>query len=151
MSTAKRYSLHQGFGYQLSLLGQINSRRMEAGLKQLGLTRMMWCVLLAVVEEGLVRPSEIAEFIGINRTAASRTLRQMETDGLILRKSGKNDQRNTTVHVTKKGHALLNNAIPHAQEVARHIRSKLTTSEAEKLQELLTKLMVGEARDVSSL
>jgi DNA-binding MarR family transcriptional regulator len=47
-----------------------------------------WCILLAVEEEGLKNPSEIAQFVGIDRTATSRALRQLEDEGLIAREMG---------------------------------------------------------------
>lgn len=151
MSTVKRYDLHKGLAYQFSLLSQINTRRMERGLAELGLTRLMWCVLLAVIEEGKENPSDIAEFIGINRTAASRTFRQMEDRGLISRKSSLQDRRNTRLLATDKGHELLTQAIPHAKALSTRIRSKLSQDEQKSLEDILFKLLDGERKEVSSL
>ena len=72
------YRLHDSLGYRLTYAARLNERRFEAGLADLGLTRLMWCVLCALDFEGLSRPSDIAAFIGVDRTAISRCLRQME-------------------------------------------------------------------------
>lgn len=151
MSTNKRYDLHKGLAYQFSLLAQINTRRMERGLTDLGLTRLMWCVLLAIIEEGLENPSEIASFVGINRTAASRTFRQMQDKGLITRHATGSDGRKTQLQATNLGHDLLTKAIPHAKALSKRIRAKLTAQEERELEKLLIKLLDGERREVSSL
>lgn len=151
MSTVKRYDLHKGLAYQFSLLSQINTRRMERGLSELGLTRLMWCVLLAVIEEGKENPSDIAEFIGINRTAASRTFRHMEERGMIERRSSQKDRRNTRLLATDKGKDLLTQAIPHAKSLSQRIRGKLSEQEQKDLETILFKLLDGERKEVSSL
>jgi DNA-binding MarR family transcriptional regulator len=151
MKPHKRYSLHKGLGYRLSLLASINSRKIEAHLSQLGLTRLMWCVLLAIEEERLTQPSEIAEFIGINRTAASRTLRQMHERKLINRLPGRGDGRSIMVTATEKGRQALDESIPKAQVVAQEIRSKLSREELAVFEELVDKMLAGEIRDLAKL
>ena len=89
------YRLHASLGYNLSLAARLQERRLDDALKTLGLSRTTWCVLLAVGVEALTQPSEIATFIGIDRTATSRALRMMEADGLLTRESGRADKRTT--------------------------------------------------------
>ena len=151
MKKQKRYSLQKGLGYRLSLLASITSRKIETYLADLGLTRLMWCVLLAIEEEGLTQPSEIADFIGINRTAASRTLRQMHERKLINRLPGRDDGRNIVVTATEKGKKALDKAIPKALVVAQDIRSKLTEEEVAVFEGLVDKMLAGEIRDLSKL
>lgn len=151
MTKQKRYSLQKGLGYRLSLLASITSRKIETYLADLGLTRLMWCVLLAIEEEGLTQPSEIADFIGINRTAASRTLRQMHERKLINRLPGRDDGRNIVVSATEKGKEALDKAIPKALVVAQDIRSKLTEEEVAVFEGLVDKMLAGEIRDLSKL
>lgn len=151
MTPEKRFNLQKGLGYRLSLLASINSRKIESHLTELGLTRLMWCVLLAIEEEGLTQPSEIAEFIGINRTAASRTLRQMHERKLINRLPGRDDGRSILVTATEKGKQALEAALPKARIVAQEIRSKLTEEELAIFEELLDKMLAGESRDLSKL
>lgn len=151
MTKQKRYSLQKGLGYRLGLLASITSRKIETYLADLGLTRLMWCVLLAIEEEGLTQPSEIADFIGINRTAASRTLRQMHERKLINRLPGRDDGRNIVVTATEKGKKALDKAIPKALVVAQDIRSKLTEEEVAVFEGLVDKMLAGEIRDLSKL
>lgn len=144
MSNDNKYHLHQSLGYQLSLTSRLQERRFEEQLKTLGLTRITWCILLAVEVERLKHPSDIARFVGIDRTATSRALRQMEVAGMIRRGAGKVDGRTTTVALTEKGGELQASATPMARANARHWQDKLSKDESDELCRLLAKLRRGE-------
>ena len=134
------YRLHDSLGYQLTITARLQERRFDDWLKDLGLTRSTWCVLVSLQYEGLSRPSEIASFIGIDRTAISRTLRRMETEGLIERKIGKEDRRTTQVQATKLGRDTLARAAPIARKNAALIEENLTSDDAAELRRLLSKM-----------
>jgi MarR family transcriptional regulator, transcriptional regulator for hemolysin len=139
------YRLHASLGYHLSRAARVQERRLEEGLRTLGLTRTTWCILLAVGNESLVQPSEIAEFVGIDRTATSRALRAMEADGLISRAAGNDDGRTTAVRLTELGRAHLARGTPMAEANNAVMRARLTPAEAEELTRLLARLTEGEA------
>ena len=138
------YRLHQSLGYHLSVAARLQERRLDEGLKALGLTRITWCVLLAVGNEGLVHPSEIADFVGIDRTATSRALRQMEAAGMIARKTGANDRRMTAVRLTDRGCTLLQRGTPLAQANNAIMESRLSPQESARLLQLLRLMREGE-------
>lgn len=142
------YRLHDSILYQLTLTSRLQERRLDEGLRTLGLTRATWCVLLALEVEGLTRPSEIADFIGIDRTATSRALRQMEAAGWVARSGGTTDRRTTRVAITPEGAALVARATPIAEDNARHFLSKLPEGGPEELQQLMARMRAGEARDL---
>jgi len=148
MTAQTPYRLHESLLYQLTLTSRLQERRFEESLRGLGLTRITWCVLLAVAHEGRERPSDIAEFIGICRTAMSRALRQMEGEGWLQRRTGLPDRRTTTVALTPAGEAKLAAAIPLAQENARHFLAKITPADAAALALVLARLREGESRDL---
>lgn len=134
--------------YQLTLTSRLQERRLEEGLRRLGLTRLSWCVLLAVEVEGCSQPSEIAQFIGIDRTATSRALRQMEAKGWLARHTGAADRRTTRVALTVEGAALLAKAVPIAEDNAQHFLAKLPPEGAAQLQSLMADLRTGEAHNL---
>lgn len=138
------YKLHHSLGYKLSLAARVQERRLDESMKTLGLTRTTWCVLLAVGVEGHEQPSDIAEFIGIDRTATSRALRTMEESGLVTRKAGKGDRRTTQVALTQEGIRLIGQGIPFAQDNNAALQSRLSPAEHEHLHALLSKLTEGE-------
>ena len=143
------YRLHASLLYQLTLTSRMQERRLDEGLKALGLTRITWCALLAVENEGLSQPSEIAGFIGIDRTAMSRTLRQMEASGLVARRPAAGpDRRRTEVVLTDAGRGLLWRATPVAEANARHFLSRLAEPDREALRRILASLREGEPRNL---
>jgi len=152
MPRLPKYRLHQSLAYHLSLAARLPERRLDDFLKPLGLTRITWCVLLAVENEGLTRPSGIAEFVGIDRTATSRALRQMEEAGLLERRGATGgDRRVTEVALTPKGRALVAEGTPLAMRNNALISDKLSPEEERELERLLAKTIAGEARALPKL
>ncbi|MCI2398601.1 MarR family transcriptional regulator [Aliiroseovarius subalbicans] len=151
MSPRPPYRLHDAIGYQLTVTARMQERRFEAQLKTLDLTRITWCVLLAAQDEGLCHPSDIAAFIGIDRTATSRALRQMEGAGLITRGLGDNDRRTTRVTLTDLGRARLDQAVPMALASRNATETQLTPQELADLRRLLTKLRAGDDAPLTKL
>lgn len=140
METLEKYRLHNSVAYLLSVTSRQQERRLEEKLKELGLTRITWCVLLAVGNENLVHPSGIAKFVGIDRTATSRALRHMETDGLIARTTGSDDRRTTAVRLTEKGQEKLWAGTPFAVQNNIVIEDCLSQDELKELYRILDKL-----------
>lgn len=151
MTKVSSYHLHDSLGYQISLASRLQEKRFEESLKAVGLTRLSWCVLLAVGNEGLSQPSDIAQFIGIDRTATSRLLRQMEASGLIERIAGKEDKRTTFVHLTQNGVAALKRGEPCAHANNAYMANKLTAEETEEISRLLRKLAHGETTGLKTI
>jgi DNA-binding MarR family transcriptional regulator len=142
--TGPKFGLHNSIGHHITRTARLVERRVEGALREHGLTRVGWCVMLAVEEEGLKNPSEIAHFIGIDRTATSRALRQLEDEGLIGREMGREDRRTTEVSLTDEGRERLRAALPLCVENISHFNDKLTASEALELRRLLSRLAEGE-------
>lgn len=143
MPTTVPYRLHASLGYQLSLAARLQERRLENSLKSLGLTRITWCILLAIGNENLHQPSDIAGFVGIDRTATSRALRRMETNGLIERGSGPRDGRTRAAGLTDHGRKLLARGTPLAQENNDVLVASLSAVERRTLADLLKRTHAG--------
>lgn len=142
--TKPRFGLHDSISFHTSQTARLIERRVEEGLRNFGLTRAGWCILLAVGEDQLKNPSEIASFVGIDRTATSRALRQLEDEGLIARSIGRQDRRTTEVALTDEGRKRLTDAMPICSENIAHFNDKLSASERAELNRLLGKLRSGE-------
>ena len=104
-------------------------------------------MLLAVGNEALSQPSEIARFVEVDRTATSRALRQMEEAGVIERNAGEVDRRTTTVVLTRRGCERLRQGTPMAMRNNAIMEAKLGAADALELRRLLRRLTAGE--DVS--
>jgi DNA-binding MarR family transcriptional regulator len=142
--THGKFGLHDSVGHHVTRAARVIERRVEGQLRHFGLTRVGWCVLLAVAEEGKKHPSDIADFVGIDRTATSRTLRALEADGLIAREMGRDDRRTTEVRMTEMGESQFRAALPTCREATEHFHAKLSPEELLTLRRLLTKLTADE-------
>ncbi len=146
----KPYDLHASIGFQATLSARTFERRLEDGLKEIGLTRIQWCVLVAVGVEECKRPSQIAQFIGIDRTATSRALRSLDSAGFIERIPDRQDRRVTQVVLTQAGQDRLTQALPIATENNGYFSEKFDHEELETLGQLLIKLRAGEQSEISN-
>jgi DNA-binding MarR family transcriptional regulator len=142
--TQNKFGLHDSVGHHITRTARIIERRVEERLRPFGLTRVGWCVLLAVAEEGKKNPSDIAQFVGIDRTATSRALRVLETDGLIEREMGRDDRRTTEVRLTELGQSQFKAALPACRDAMAYFHAKLSDEELLTLRRLLAKLSTGE-------
>lgn len=137
------YRLHDSLGFRLSRAARIQERRLDHRLKRLGLTRVTWCVLLAVGNENLKQPTEIAGFAGVDRTAIWRALRQMQAAGLIDRISAHADGRKRAVVLTAKGEDCLNRGSPLAAANNAAMLERLGETDVEHMKALLDRLIEG--------
>jgi DNA-binding MarR family transcriptional regulator len=150
-SPSTPYRLHESLGYNLTLAARRQERRLDEKLRLIGLTRTTWCILLAVGNEGMTQPSDIAAFVGIDRTATSRALRSMESDGLLARHSGTEDRRTRQIELTEKGNRVLLKGTPFARENGRLLRALLTPDEHAELTRLLNVLIEGTPAELQSI
>lgn len=146
-----RYRLHESLGYRLSVSARQQERRLDEQLRRIGLTRTTWCILLAVGNEEMEQPSDIASFVGIDRTATSRALRQMEDAGLLARENGTEDRRTRQVRLTAKGRNCIEKGTPFARENNQRLAQTLSDSDLEELKDLLDRIIAADDRDLSAL
>lgn len=139
------YHLHQAFGYRISRLARLIERRFEEHLAAFDLTRLNWCILSALGHEHLIRPSDIADYIGVARPVISRSLRALEQAGLVERSTAKTDKREVRVQLTDKGRACLDQITPLAFEVADHFSCKLAPDDLARFETALVQLSDDEA------
>jgi len=150
-SPSQPYRLHQSLGYHLSLAARRQERRLEDKLRLIGLNRTTWCILLAIGNENLTQPSDIATFVGIDRTATSRALRGMENDGLVARASGREDRRTRRITLTDKGRRAVVKASPYARENGQLLAELMSAEEHAELLRLLGVIIDGTPADLSAI
>ncbi|NBN63925.1 MarR family winged helix-turn-helix transcriptional regulator [Pannonibacter tanglangensis] len=147
MDTRSPYRLHSRLGYRVSRLSRVIQVRIEAVLAPHGLTRLMWCVLTGVGEEGLHAPSELADYVGVTRPTMSRLLRTLEQRGYVQRRpvvSG--DARGVEIGLSEAGRQLVVDLRAPIDGVTRHFTDKLTAEQQAALMQAIDALMEGESR-----
>lgn len=145
------YELHKRLGYRVSRLSRIMQSKLEQILGGHRITRLAWCALTGVGEEGVATPSELATYIGITRPATSRLLRDLEARGLVARSNGSADGRSITLSLTDKGHAITREARVLVDEMNLHFKSKLEPEHLAQVLSGLEILSAGEDEELTHL
>jgi len=86
---------------------------------------------------GVMKPSEIAEWTQTERHNITTLTRRLMKDGLVLTKHSDKDRRSTEVILTDKGRETLNRVMPVARDLIEKIMSSLTETDAEKFSQML--------------
>lgn len=151
MNTLIKYDLQYSLGYRMTYVARLNERRFEGMIAEHGLSRLAWCVLCALEYEDLSRPSDIADFIGVDRAAISRVIGQMEAKDLITRRLAAGDARARAIEITALGRVRLAGGTAAAEDNAAHLRAQLSAEEFAALDAIVTKLMKGDASPLKGL
>lgn len=98
-------------------------------------------LMLAQSDELSMRPSDLADQIGLSRSATTRFIDRLESDGLVERRSCASDRRGTFVSLTPKGAQVFTEVGRiHLRVIDEHVGSHLTDDELAQLAELTGKL-----------
>lgn len=151
MDTLTKYDLQRSLGYRMTYVARLNERRFEGMIAEHDLSRLAWCVLCALEYEDLSRPSDIAEFIGVDRAAISRIIGQMEARGLITRRLAAGDARARAIEATALGRKRLAGGSAAAVDNATDLRNQLSAEEYAALDAIMTKLLKGEDSPLKGL
>lgn len=105
-------------------------------------------LMLSQVEGGSMRPSDLADHLGLSRSGTTRLIDRLENDGIVERRSCGTDRRGTFVGLTPKGEEQFREAGRiHLRGINEHVGSHLSSDEMADLRRILTKLADGVDRD----
>ena len=93
-----------------------------------GLTQATGFVLLHIDNKIGSPATSIAPLMGMKATSLSRILKNMEDDGLICRKSSKNDKRLVMIHLTELGIEKQKVAKKVVRDFNQHIEQNIEAS-----------------------
>ncbi len=99
---------------------------------------------LSQAELGVMRLSEVADQVGLSRSATTRLVDRLERDGLVERRACETDRRGTYVGLTPKGEETFRGAGRiHLKGIDEHVGTHLTPAELSQLKALLITLADG--------
>lgn len=145
------YELHKRLGYRVSRLSRIMQSRLEQILGEHRITRLAWCALTGIGEEGVSTPSELAVYIGVTRPATSRLLRDLEARGLVARANGSADGRSVTLSLTEMGEKITRKSRVLVDEMNQHFKAKLDPEHLAQVLRGLEILSAGEDEKLTHL
>lgn len=85
-------------------------------------------------------PAELADLSHVTRATMTGLVDTLERDGLVTRQADRDDRRMLSVELTAKGHALMNQILPHHFQRMAALMQPLSEAERKTLVELLTKI-----------
>ena len=106
----EQYSAQDGLGYCLSRAAILIQSGVDEALVDLDLSRLTWIVLASIHFDGIHAPSQIARFVGLERTSASRLISRLEELGYVKRETDSSDGRGYRVKATRRGVDVCNKA-----------------------------------------
>ena len=112
---------------QKSTLEKLSAR---PGYEKLNLSYQGYISLLA---ERDFSPGELAARLGISKQACSKTVRELESLGLIERRKNPEDSRSSWLSLTAKGLALLQDGIDATNQAQQQFAEKVGTDRLEQL------------------
>lgn len=101
-------------------------------------------LMLSQAESGIMRPSDLADQVGLSRSATTRLIDRLENEALVERLACETDRRGTFVGLTPLGEERFRRAgRVHLRGIDEHVGTHLTSGELNRLKDLLTKLADG--------
>ncbi|MCK1624228.1 MarR family transcriptional regulator [Bradyrhizobium sp. 147] len=111
---AHQWRLESGIGFLLRLLEAKYDGLYQSVTRQTDITPRQFGVLMALLQEGPMTASALAERISCDRNTLSEMLKRMTARRLISKKSHPGDRRSIQVQITAKGTSALMAVVPAA-------------------------------------
>lgn len=118
-------------------------KRLDVQLETLGLGAGQYQFLFALsIEDGRSQQA-LADVIGIDKAAATRTLKKLESKGYVVRRGDKQDRRVIRVFLTAKGRGVESELKRIASNALDDLCRPLSQKERQTLHSLLAQLVQG--------
>jgi DNA-binding MarR family transcriptional regulator len=111
---AYQWRLESGIGFLLRLLEANYDGLYQSMTRQTDITPRQFGVLMALLQQGPMTPSALADRISCDRNTLSEMLKRMTARRLISKKSHPGDRRSIQVQITAKGTSALMAVVPAA-------------------------------------
>lgn len=114
--------------------------RIVSAIRAYRMSPSMWRVISMVAEVDGIKINNLARRVIVERSALSRIITKLEEDGLLERRDDPKDGRAVTLHLSRKGQKLYQDAAPLAQKELETILSALSQKERATLMALLARI-----------
>jgi DNA-binding MarR family transcriptional regulator len=111
---ARQWKLENGVGFLLRLLEAKYDGLYQSVTRQTDITPRQFGVLMALLQQGPMTPSALADHISCDRNTLSEMLKRMTARRLISKKNHPGDRRSIQVQITAKGTSALMAVVPAA-------------------------------------
>ena len=130
-------------GWMIQRIARRLDDAMTERLSEHGMTLQQFAVMMIVLENNGMTQREIGDNFGMPPYAISRALDALEEMGFLKRRQHPTSRRTHLIHSTKKGRKLGPELFTIVKEVNQDLAATLSSSEAKKFKNLLTKVETG--------
>ncbi len=109
--SSEAFALETYFFYWIGHIDALYRNKMRLALKRIGLSVPAWRTLAMLHGHGPMSTTELAQFTVIERTALTHVVDQMETAGLVQRRTSKVDRRRADLMITSSGQVKYEQAL----------------------------------------
>ena len=143
------FQLHNSFAFWICRLASAMQERFNHDLEALDITWPQWMVMNVLHHSPANTPAQIAEQIGVDRSAVTRLLDRLEKKGLVRREHDQLDRRSVKVLITEPGKMMVGHMDDAAEKHQKEFLSQLHATEHRVLKSNIQKLL--RAADIDSL
>lgn len=112
----------------------------EEQFMSFSLNSQQYVLLTLVIRHPLSAPSELAERMGITKSAVSQLLAKLENDGYIVRKQDTEDKRSYSIELGEMGRRYKDEVEAFKRHIADKYRASLSSDELNDMLSSLQKL-----------
>lgn len=127
--------------YLLAASSDEASKQFHAVVRSKGLRVPEWRVIASLYDQDGLMTTKLAEYALAEQSRLTRILDQMDKKGLINRRTGKDDRRKVTIHLTTQGRELASQLIKQAREHEQKLLDVLEDTDASRLKPALQALL----------
>lgn len=108
----RRFRLEDHLFFYFSQILARRTRQINRDLAAFGLDYGRWRVMAVLHDQGVCTMGRLADLSSVERTTLTRTVGQMEAEGLVSRESGPGDRRRVSLALTARGADLFGRILP---------------------------------------
>lgn len=140
-ATSRQLPLDSFLPYRLAVVSEHVSQSFARIYgERYGIRNAEWRVISALGESGTMTPTEIGRRCRLHKTRVSRATAELESRGLISRRTSDHDMRVAHLNLTGKGRAMYEEIVPLAEAFVEGIVAELTDTQYKVLGEVLENL-----------
>ena len=139
--TSRMRPFQRSLPMQLMLAREAVMQRFRPHLNTHGLTDQQWRIIRALNEVEALDMAVLGRACCLHTASLSRSLPNLEADGLITRRANTQDQRRVSVSLTAKGRRLFETVAPQSEAIYAQLAQEIGPQRLEQIYGLLDEVI----------
>jgi homoprotocatechuate degradation regulator HpaR len=139
--SARMRPFQRSLPMQLMLAREAVMQRFRPHLNEHGLTDQQWRIVRALNEAEALDIAALGRACCLHTASLSRTLPNLEAEGLVSRKADTQDQRRVSVSLTAKGRRLFDAVAPQSEAIYAQLTQDIGPRRMEQIYGLLDEVI----------